>query len=29
LSMVVPFAVTVHRYRHADAAGRAQIRWLL
>ncbi|MEV0231778.1 sensor histidine kinase [Nonomuraea sp. NPDC050786] len=28
VSLVVPFAVTVHRYRRADVEGRAQIRWL-
>ncbi|MER6945039.1 histidine kinase [Nonomuraea sp. NPDC000554] len=28
VSLVVPFAVTVHRYRRADAGRRAQIRWL-
>ena len=29
VSLVVPFAVTVHRYRAASADRRAQIRWLM
>ncbi|MDP9865612.1 signal transduction histidine kinase [Streptosporangium brasiliense] len=29
VSLVVPFAVMVHRYRGADAERRAQIRWLM
>ena len=29
VSLVVPFAVTVHRYRAASAEHRAQIRWLM
>jgi signal transduction histidine kinase len=29
VSLVVPFAVTVHRYRAASAERRAQIRWLM
>ncbi|WP_344172149.1 sensor histidine kinase [Kribbella lupini] len=29
VSLVVPFAVTVHRYRAAEAERRAQIRWLM
>ncbi|WP_432950636.1 sensor histidine kinase [Kribbella sp. CA-253562] len=29
VSLVIPFAVTVHRYRAADSERRAQIRWLM
>jgi signal transduction histidine kinase len=29
VALLVPFAVTVHRYRSADPEGRAQIRWLM